>query len=288
MSGYKLRVVVLSCALAAGLLAVPADSSACWGWLFGGWGARTTYAAPAWGSTYAPAYCSSGCSAPAYSAPACSSCVPQTTYSVPYTAYRMVYQQTPVTTYTACTRCDTCTGCPVTCYRPVTTWSYRAALVPYTTYRLVYSSACSSCASYSGCSTCVSGLGTTLQTGSSSCDSCTSFRATFDVGTEAAIQAAADESSVYSGGSDDAAEEGPALNPPHTFKDGLEGGGEQRDTTPDPGASSSSGPDLADPGSRTALRPIQQPVRLRLITTPLPPVTPQAQADYGGWRVSRD
>ena len=56
---------------------------------------------------------------------------------VPQTCYRTVYTNVPVTTMRPVTTTDPCTGCPVTCMRPETTYVQRPQVVPYTQYRPV-------------------------------------------------------------------------------------------------------------------------------------------------------
>ncbi len=94
---------------------------------------------------------------------------------VPYTAYRTNWKRVPVTSYKPVTNSDPCTGCTVTCMRPCTTYTYQMQRVPYTTYRPCYrtetykvpvttitndccpTNSCDTC--NTGCSTCVSGMG---------------------------------------------------------------------------------------------------------------------------------
>ena len=132
MVNKRIRAVVLVCGVVAALLAMPAEGKAwdCLDWLFGG--CRTTARVPYVATAYAPV---------------CSPCLPQTCRYVPQTCYRTVCQRVPVTTCLAVTGCDPCTGCPVTTYRPVTTWTTQTRLVPYTSYRLVYSNPCAPCVS---------------------------------------------------------------------------------------------------------------------------------------------
>ncbi len=136
----KKRSVAAALVAAAMLLAVPAQSSACglldclFGWCGG---SQTTYRVP-----YATT---------AYSPVAYTPCATQTCRYVPQTSYRTVCRRVPVTTCQAVTCSDPCTGCPVTTYRPITTWTTQSQLVPYTTYRLVYSyPSCAPCGSSSG------------------------------------------------------------------------------------------------------------------------------------------
>ena len=90
---------------------------------------------------------------------------PATTYYVPYTAnyvpaqvvnyvpqtaYRTVYVNTPVVSYTPVAGCNAC-GQPTTVMRPVTSFVTQPRLVPYTTYRPVVTAvapACNTCAAY--------------------------------------------------------------------------------------------------------------------------------------------
>ena len=265
---HKRRGAIITCGIAAMLLAAPAQSSACCGWLFGGWGAQTTYRTPYFARTYAPVY----------SAPACTSCVPQTVRYVPQTSYRTVYRPVPVTSYAAQTCSDPCTGCPVTYYRPVTSWAYQAAYVPYTTYRLVYSNPYSPSVSYDPCLSCGPSVGTTFETGGACCPPSASGAA--DIGTV-----------PPSGSLDSTNGQAPGGKPPpETFKqEGSKAAEESMKPVPDPKTSSIPGPDLTDPASRTTFRPARQAVRYRLIASPPKPVTGyQPKLDDGGWRAARD
>jgi hypothetical protein len=106
-------------ALVAGLamLAVPAQSQACW--LFGHHH-RTTFYAPL-----------------AAAAPACHTCAPQTVSYAPQVAYRPLFTTTPVTALRPVTTADPCTGCPTTVMQPATAYMQRTVMMPYTTYRPV-------------------------------------------------------------------------------------------------------------------------------------------------------
>jgi hypothetical protein len=287
----RLRGVVIACGVAAMLLSAPAESNACCDWLFGGWGAQTTYRAPYFAPTYAPAYSAPACSscapqsyAPAYSTSACTSCAPQTVRYVPQTYYRTVYRQVPVTTYGAFSGCDPCTGCPVTYYRPVTSWAYQAALMPYATYRIVYSDAYSPCVSSSGCFSdgCVSSapsVGSASAVGGACCGQGTTTNGTVGAGTV--------PPSDSSGAANGQAPAGKAA--PETFKKGSEPSGGSIEPKPDPNTTSNPGPNLTDPGSHTAFRPMGQAGRYRLIASPEEPAADRRpQTDAGGWRVSRD
>lgn len=132
MKSIYLRRALATAAVAAGLLAIPAESHAIFNWFgncCGGTKAPTYAAAPVYGAA----------------APAEACCTPpqvQTVNYVPQTCYRTQYVTVPVTTYRPAIGRDACTGCPVTCMRPMTTMVQQARLVPYTTYRMVASNPC--------------------------------------------------------------------------------------------------------------------------------------------------
>lgn len=58
---------------------------------------------------------------------------------VPQTFYRQQCSYVPVTTYQPVSAFDASTGCPVTAYRPLIVYRPQVTLVPYTSYRIVYS-----------------------------------------------------------------------------------------------------------------------------------------------------
>ena len=259
----QVRSAVLACSVTALLLAVPAESRAC-GWLDGlcGWGAaRTTYRAP-------------------FVAPSCAPvCAPRTCSYVPQTCYRTVYRRVPVTTCRPFTSCDPCTGCPVTAFRPVTTFASRPVLVPYTTYRVVYSQACSPCAPRgprAPYGPCVGGAcGPAPLSGTSSCPSCAP---TAGPATNGAVPAPS------------AGQPGSPLTPgPQTF---LENGQPELRKTlkpipeTDTKLNSTPAPNLIDPNSRTTLRPIQSAPRYHFAATTVERLP--STANDTGWRPARD
>jgi len=268
----NMRGAMALCSVATVLLAVPAQSSACafLDCLFGG-RAQTTYR-PAY-AFYAPA-----------SSSACAPCGVQTCRYVPQTCYRTVYQGVPVTTYRAVAGCDPCTGCPVTAYRPVTSWTYRARLIPYTTYRAVYSDPCNPCASYESCSPCGSFGGTvgTTVTESVGCCSGTTTTPSGSMVPQA-----------------DPATSAPALEstpPARTFDDPGSSGEPIKQLEPTPNANLNSTPtqlQLSDPRGRTTLRPVRQASYYRLIASP-PKTAPVHNAGLktvvndGGWRAASE
>jgi hypothetical protein len=284
----RARGVVIACGVAAALLATPAESRACLDWLFGGCGARTTYSPPYAPQTYAPVYSAPACAscapacascAPACAscAPACVSCAPQTVNYVPQTYYRTVYRMVPVTSYSTLTGCDACTGCPVTYYRPVTSWTFQPALVPYTSYRLVYSNPCGACVGGSPCWSCGPSAETTFAPSSGCC-------------APAATEAPSAGTQPPAGTSNATQGQAPTgTSPPTTFKKGSESPGESAKPVPDPNMSSSPGPNLPDPNSRTTFRPAHPAAPYRLIASPPQPAMDyRPPSDDGGWRVSRD
>ncbi len=88
---------------------------------------------------------------------------------LPQTYYRTYYRPVAVTAYSPVTTCSPCSGC-CTSYYPTTAWSYQPCLVPYTTYRVVYSNPCLPAVSCAPCG-CGCGCGSACGCGCSSCGS---------------------------------------------------------------------------------------------------------------------
>ena len=283
MKPLNIRVLLMACLAAAVLGAVPAQSHACscldwiWPWNWGrGATASTTYAPP-----YSPTV--------SYAAPvatsSCVSCTPQVCSYVPQTCYRTVCDTVPTTVCQPVTACDPCTGCPVTTYRPVTTLTRRVRLVPYTTYRMVWSNV-TSIGSVS-CDPC-GGVGYSAPAAASStCPSCVPSPSS----TPAPYYNGATGGSVTTTPSlsTPAPSEKPAQNttPPKTF--------EQKPTTqpesrlkpiPDTENESRNLPRLIDPESRTTARPIQHAALHRTVS--LGKTSPSVSSSADGWRASRD
>ncbi|OHB68169.1 MAG: hypothetical protein A2V70_19685 [Planctomycetes bacterium RBG_13_63_9] len=182
---------------------------------------------------------------------------------MPETCYRTAYRSVPVTTYrpvSSCGLCDLfCCSPPTTTYRPVTSWTYQAYMVPYTTYRLVYSDAC---ATYDPCAT------TTLSAAPASC--CTPATIapapTTPSGADVAPQ-------TFDNGSQPA-DEAPLRAVPET------------DSQTNP----TSVPNLIDPGNdRVTQRPVRQAARFHLVASPpKPQPAPTVPVKDGGWRASSD
>ncbi|HWB13615.1 MAG TPA: hypothetical protein VG826_30600 [Pirellulales bacterium] len=126
-----IRAALAACA-ATTFLAMPAESQAIFHWFSNCCGGNST---PTYGA--APLY---------QAAPVDPCCSPpqvtQTVNYVPQTCYRTQYVTVPVTTYRPVAGRDPCTGCPVTCMRPATTYVQQARMIPYTTYRMVLSNPC--------------------------------------------------------------------------------------------------------------------------------------------------
>jgi hypothetical protein len=134
-------------------------------------------------TTYAPPYAPAACATPTTAmVSSCGSPCAQTCMYVPQTAYRTVYKTVPVTQYTAFNSCDPCTGCPTVTYKPAVSYVRTRQLIPYTTYRSVWSNsrtvtpACttSACGSYSACDPCSTGScgWVTSDSTSADCSSC--------------------------------------------------------------------------------------------------------------------
>ena len=175
----RLQPIVVACGMSALLFAGLADSQGCplCDGLFGQ--SRTTYSAP---YTPAPVYAAPACVA----APACGACaqcaqpacgttyVPQTAYYRPFLFPARTITYMPVATV------DPYSGYTVTRYARTQAWTYPGSLVPYSTYRVAYStpwvagySSCSSCGGYAGCSSCGTSYGGCSSCGvASGCSSC--------------------------------------------------------------------------------------------------------------------
>src|ERR1700677_2371375 len=132
MFGRKLQFVLGSLAACSLLAGGAANSNAQCNCLRRPAFAAPAFAAPAFAAPVAPitSY------RPAFFAPA-APVIPQTVNYMPYTAYRTVYTNMPVTTYQPAAACGPCGGA-TTVMRPVTTYALRPQLFPYTTYRPVY------------------------------------------------------------------------------------------------------------------------------------------------------
>ena len=275
MSCAKLRGLLMTAIAGGTLLLAPSESQACrcldwlcpWNWGRGSM-ASTTYAPP-----YAPSY-----STASYTAAA-----PRTCCYVPQTCYRTVYRSVPMTTCQPVVSRDPCTGCPVTCYRPMTTTVRRACLVPYTTYRLVWSNPCattvSACApvatSVSPCSACGPATSTTVPYYRPSTSS------------PATTGSPADLAPTLPGSSSGNPTE--PVTPQRTFrqKPVPEPETEMKlNPIPDTETKSIRAPRLIDPDSRSAAAPIRQAMFYRSVSRPSQPATTQASS--GGWRASRD
>jgi len=155
MGVRQVRGAVTSLGAVLVLLSVPEQSYALFDWLCPPGGAYrgttvTTYTPPFTGRpmSWAPRYSEPPwrpamplvAAAPGI-APAATTCC-----YVPTTFYRTEYRMVPTTTCQAVTYYEPCSGCPMVTYRPVTSWAYRPQLVPYNTYRIVYSAPATTCA----------------------------------------------------------------------------------------------------------------------------------------------
>lgn len=287
-----LRNTMVAGLAAAAMLAVPAESRACSFLcnLFGcrSCAARPMMAAPGVAPTYAAPACGGGCT----------SC-PQTVQYLPQVSYRTIVQRVPVTACQATTACDPCTGGTVTAYRPVVSWVQQTQLVPYTTYRIVYSNALTPYASYQpvgcgpcggasmgysaapgGCSSCASGAGTYS---SQSPMPTYSTPATSPTENSPAPSSAnvSPPSAMYPNGSPPITVPGPTTPTPKTFEPTPPTSTPDTRLRPIPDAKtdSTSTPKLIDPDARTTSLPVRQAVFYKMISSP-------ERQDDGGWRAS--
>ncbi|MBX3411821.1 MAG: hypothetical protein KF708_03820 [Pirellulales bacterium] len=123
------RSAVICCGVIGTVLSTPSESQAIFHWFGNCCRPQTTYA-------------------PIQPAVNCNPCGAQTAQYVPTTCYRQETVAVPVTTFqpvtscsmSACNPCNPCTWCPTTTttMRPVTVMQQQVRMVPYTTYRIVY------------------------------------------------------------------------------------------------------------------------------------------------------
>lgn len=122
----KMRIAVASACVTSLILAAPRESHAIFHWL------RNLCCGE---TSVAPAY-----AAAAYSPMNPCNPTPVVANYVPQICYRTQYVSVPVSTYQPVTACNPCTGLPVTTMRPAINYMRQPQLVPYTAYRVVYSS----------------------------------------------------------------------------------------------------------------------------------------------------
>ncbi|HVA46380.1 MAG TPA: hypothetical protein VNH11_08405 [Pirellulales bacterium] len=301
MNSKTFRILLTGAVAAAALLAVPAESHAIFEWLTGCCGGKKT---PTYGA--APVY--------AAAAPADPCCAPpqvQTVNYVPQTCYRTQYVSVPVTTYRPATGRDPCTGCPVTCMRPMTTIVQQARLVPYTTYRMVLSSPCggatapATAASYAPAYNVGSGYAPPAAAccgGSSAAPMTYAPAAASPYYGSASPSGAIDSSTIIrsSNGAASTAPSGDSGNP--TFKQPASGLNSQKpipspekdpadngsDSDADSGKGAVLSPRLFQPNDRTTSYPILRVNRYRPISYREPllqaPAGPQRPLGADGWR----
>lgn len=131
MNAYTVRRVIWLGAVTIAMATVPAESLA----IFHGSGCNSCGRGTTAYRPITPTYAPMAVAQPM--AMGCSSCA-QTCNYMPQTCYRTVYQQVPVTSFQPVAACGPC-GNQVTAMRPVVTYQMQARLVPYTTYRPVFS-----------------------------------------------------------------------------------------------------------------------------------------------------
>lgn len=127
----SVRSAVLCCGVLGAVLSTPAESQAIFHWFGNCCRPQTTFM-------------------PVAPAVNCNPCGTQVAQYVPQTCYRQECIQVPVTVCRPVTTCDPCSCCPTTVMRPTTVYQQQVRMVPYTTYRIVYSNP-SPCAT--GCGT---------------------------------------------------------------------------------------------------------------------------------------
>lgn len=125
------RNAVVCCGVIGAVLSTPSESQAIFHWFGNCCRPQTTFM-------------------PVAPAVNCNPCGTQVAQYVPQTCFRQECIQVPVTVMSPTTSCDPCSCCPTTVMRPVTVMQQQVRMVPYTTYRIVYSNP-SPCAT--GCAT---------------------------------------------------------------------------------------------------------------------------------------
>lgn len=145
------RSAVVCCGVIGAVLSTPAESQAIFHWFGKCCQPQTTYA-------------------PIQPAVNCNPCASQVAQYVPTTCYRQECVSVPVTvmqpvtscSMAQCNPCNPCSWCPTqtTTLRPVTVMQQQVRMVPYTTYRIVYTQP-SPCAT--GCATAMPATSTYYQ-----------------------------------------------------------------------------------------------------------------------------
>ena len=210
----------------------------------------------------------------------------------PETKRRWTYSRIPKTTYKPVTTCDPCTGCPVTSYRPETTYSLLPWLrrETYTTYKPVSTPL----ASYNPCATnacnpCGGGVSSGYTSGCSTCAPAATLSGTISSpGTS--MQPRLDPGYTPQKTFGNEAESGHRDNYPSTPGQGTDGGIQPKPDNAIPKNTSTGLPELNGPRGRTAVRPIQPPARVRTVSWELDaaPASPSRPApkpklDVSGW-----
>lgn len=276
MFNSKTRIALITCGAAVAILAGLYESQAA-DVCCGPARAVVTYARPyaagrvAWSPSYGVS----------------STCNPWVPGSCGYAVYRPVrtvaYAPVTTTAYSPAASCTTILrtrqvpGQPIRNlfrvllppYRPI---AETVCSTPQTTY---YPSVSTTCYSYSGV-----------------CDPCDPCGGTASIGLSSsalgACCGAITTTPTYNGG--------PSTTPPNggtprTYRQGSPLESEQR-LRPEPDANTNPAtygvPQLIDPDSRTAMRPLQQTVHYQPVSLTGSPAPSQPAADVGGWRASRD
>lgn len=279
----KMRMLTVACCVAAAILLSAQRSVA----------QCTSCASPA-PITYSAGY------APAYVAPYTVGYVGPNTQYMPSVVYRSLYQPAVTTAYRPVVGYNAYSGYAVTTYRPLFGWNYPARLVPYSTYRPVYSSAvpvvsymgCSSCPTYSPCDSCSPCAGGACSSGScgavtygaptSGCASCaapaTVTPAPYTGNGETAP-------SLNNNGNNNSAP--PMATPPQTFQQEKPVTEPEAKPIPqtDGKLNSMPTPSLPDPANRTAARTDYTTARIQLTSAA---VQAAPVSDNDGWQPAKD
>ena len=254
----KIRVLTVVCCFTTAMLIMPTMSVA------GGFGCQS-------------------CATPVAVAPTYTGCVTQTCGYMPTAVYRALYQPRVVTAYRPvyqpAVAYSAYSNYAVTTYRPwYSGWSYRARLVPYTTYQPVYRAA--PVVAYTGCSPCVSSNPCNSY---SPCAGGACGTVTYGAPASGCSSCAAPATSITPAPQNAA--------PPKTFQEQEK---VQKPTTetelkPIPQSemqlNSTPAPLLPDPRDRTASRTVHSSARITLVGNPVE--TPTIQSN-DGWQPARD
>ena len=225
----------------------------------------------------------------------CDPCGQQATM-VPETKRRWTYSRIPKTTFKPVTTCDPCTGCPVTAYRPATTYSLLPWLhrEDYTVFNRVSTplASCNPCAT-TACNPCGGGSTFGYAGGTSGCSTCATGSTLSGAGSS--MQSRSDPGYTSQKTFPDEPESSRQNNYPSMQGEGT---GTDRQPEPDnaiPKSTSTELPELNGPRGRTAALPIEPLGQVRAVSWELSaaPASPSQPAlkpklDVSGWHAVTD